>query len=95
MKPRRRLAPADYLRFTLPRVLTAALMAVLLGAFGWYVTTGTERVRDKCNRAYARSRNAADSAEVDRTWLGGRFHRETTCGSMRRAGYLDPPGRPS
>lgn len=95
MKPRRRLAPVDYLRFTLPGVLIVLLMALLLTGFGWMVVTGTDRRRDRCNRAYAGARSAADSAEVDRVRLGGRPYNETTCGSLRRTGILDPPLLPA
>jgi hypothetical protein len=89
MNKHRRLSRASYLRLSLPRLLTFVVAVGLLSVFGWYTNTGGERNAARCLRAYAKAATLADTAEVDRLWLGGRRpDRGTFCGDLRRDGTL-------
>ncbi|HEX5871902.1 MAG TPA: hypothetical protein VFY65_15845 [Longimicrobium sp.] len=75
------------LRERAPVVLTVCA-AVL--AFGWMVPMNWDAAMERCLARYDRAHTAADTARVDRRWLGGKNPLNGyTCGVIRRDGTLD------
>ncbi|HEU0300101.1 MAG TPA: hypothetical protein VFR37_11615 [Longimicrobium sp.] len=65
-----------------------AVLGLLLGA--GYIASRWDSDLVRCRREYDRAHTAADTASVDRIWLGGKDQLDgNTCGRMRRGGTLD------
>lgn len=65
-----------------------AVLGLLLG--GGYIASRWDSDMVRCLREYDRAHTAADTASVDRIWLGGENQLEgNTCGRMRHDGALD------
>lgn len=67
-----------------------AVSLVLLGG-GLLMTGSGEGMIESCAASYARARSPADTLEVDRQRVGGGrgLPGRTTCGRLRREGFLD------
>lgn len=95
MKQRHRLSRADYLRFTLPRVLTFVFGLGLVLAFGWFTAQSKNLHVERCTRLYAAAATPADSARVDAVRVRSPRYNKNSCGEMKRRGFLGQAPRPS
>jgi|GEM_PF-6317873 len=88
---RTRVRRPSALRLWLERALPALVVCLLLLGGGLMMTGSGEGMIESCAASYARARSTADTLAVDRQRVaGGRgLPGRTSCGRLRREGFLD------
>lgn len=74
----------------LANAVTVVVTFGLILGFGWFTAAHWDSDMEHCLSRYSQARTAADTARVDKVWLGGKNPLNGyTCGRLRRDGTLD------